>query len=211
MLQDPKEAEDEESVKEAKAIKSLVRKIVALLPQVFPPDEQESTMVYHDDLHERNILVDDSGAITAVLDWECVSVVRIWHACQPPALLRGRTQDAKPQRNRYGAYQTGVDNGTAEENEGVTSLYWDHMHEYERGQLCSIFIDEMQRLLPEWVEEYHRGEPKRDLELAIQRADAAFSQRQVLDWVEAYKKGERYSLRETLSKSRTVGILEAPL
>lgn len=63
---------------DARAVKCLAQRLIILLPSIFRPDEVESTALFHDDLREKNLLVDESAGITAVLDWECVSFLPLW-------------------------------------------------------------------------------------------------------------------------------------
>ncbi len=50
-----------------------MHKLLKLLPQVFPPQNPESTFLFHDDLNMQSIIINEHGAINA-LDWECVSM-----------------------------------------------------------------------------------------------------------------------------------------
>jgi len=49
-----------------------------------------------------NILVDDDGKITAVVDWECVSAHALWMATATPDFLRGPNREKEPERDGYG-------------------------------------------------------------------------------------------------------------
>ena len=191
--------DDEDEIEDAEAAKVLAERLLALLPGVFNQYETESTILFHDDLHEKNILVDDSGTMTAVLDWECVSFFPLWMACQLPALLNGATRNEEPQRETYAAHDPEVEEEDAEYNEGVSSLYWTHLLAYERGKLRSLFLSEMERLQPAWLTEYRDGELKRDFELAILHCNGEMTTRRVGEWLDAYEKGETCSLRQSLN------------
>lgn len=100
------------------------------------------TAVYHDDLNLTNILVDDQGNITAVVDWECVSALPIWMAARFPEFLSVGGRDERPDRDRYSNEQAVsiVKAGSADDdddldNEGKNSLYWIHLMEWEVTQL----------------------------------------------------------------------------
>jgi hypothetical protein len=58
-------------------------------------------MLFHDNLSKHNIVVDDSGALTRVLDRECVSVLPLWTACYYPSFPECPTRDKEPDRTRY--------------------------------------------------------------------------------------------------------------
>ncbi|KAF2768104.1 kinase-like protein [Teratosphaeria nubilosa] len=190
--------DDEDEIDDAQASKTLAKRLTALLPDIFRSDELESTMLFHDDLHEKNILVDQSGNITAVLDWECVSFFPLWMACQPPALLNGAVRLKEPQREDYGSYDPEVDEGGAEYNEGLSPSYWADLLAYERGHLRALFLSEMERTEPAWFAEYRDGEVKRDFELAILHCGSELTMKKVETWLDAHEKGERHSLRESL-------------
>ncbi|KAK4575273.1 hypothetical protein LTR86_001125 [Recurvomyces mirabilis] len=190
------DAEDE--IDDAQAAKILAERLIALLPDIFRSVEVESTMLFQDDLHEKNILVDQAGNITAVLYWECVSFFPLWMACQPPALLNGAIRLEEPQRMDYGPYDPEVDEDDAEYNEGLSSSYWTDLMAYERGQLRGLFLSDMELLEPAWLVEYRDGELKRDFELAILHCGSELTMKRVEAWLDAYEKGERYSLRNSL-------------
>ena len=44
----------------------------------------ELSMLFHDDLSQQNILVDDNGILAGVVDSECVSALPLWRACYYP-------------------------------------------------------------------------------------------------------------------------------
>jgi len=85
------------------------------------------------------------GKLTAVIDWECVSALSLWRACQIPVLLQGRGRDEEPYWEDYAVDEPGdeVEDEPAPDvldNEGVNSLYWDHLLEYEQTQLRRLFV-----------------------------------------------------------------------
>ncbi|KAK0658522.1 hypothetical protein QBC41DRAFT_237927, partial [Cercophora samala] len=131
-----------------------------LLWKVFPPglDEPETTVLYYHDLHLNNILVNEEGEITAVLDWECVSAMPLWMSTKVPKFLDEPTREEEPQRDRY-ADETPEEAAAAAErlhdpdyldNEGKNSLYFIHQMEYEATQLRKVYEATLRRLWPEW-------------------------------------------------------------
>lgn len=93
-----KESEDEDDIEDAEDIKSLAQRLLEVLPQVFTSSESESeepSILFHDDLSFQNILIDDDGKMVAVIDWECVSALPLWRACQFPAFLEGRAREGR--------------------------------------------------------------------------------------------------------------------
>lgn len=92
-------------LEEAGLAKSLVDRLSLrlhwLFPRTDPTNGAETTVLFHDDINENNILVDDDGNVTALVDWECVSALPEWRACQFPRLLEGNTNDEKPNAGEY--------------------------------------------------------------------------------------------------------------
>ena len=84
------EPEDDDDAELAEIYKSLATQLLDALPEIFPDNGAEATVLFHNDLSLRNILVDDECSITAIIDWECVSTLPLWRACQLPELLNGR-------------------------------------------------------------------------------------------------------------------------
>lgn len=149
-------SDDEDDIEDAEFAKDLAERMLQVLPTVFSPDTSriELSILFPDDLSMQNILVDENSEMTAVVDWECVSMMPPWRACQLPQLLEGRPRDEKPDKANY-APET--DDGgqdcvisDASDNEGINILYWEHLLEYEQTQLRKLFVDEMERLRPEW-------------------------------------------------------------
>ncbi|ELR04706.1 hypothetical protein GMDG_01564 [Pseudogymnoascus destructans 20631-21] len=70
------DTDDEDALDDAQRTLNIVNRLKALVGQIFSIGhlEDEPSMLFHDDLSQHNILVDDGGALTGVLDWECVSI-----------------------------------------------------------------------------------------------------------------------------------------
>lgn len=91
-----RDSDDEDDIEDAEHARDIAQRLQEMLPSIFPQGRTaESTSLYHDDLSMQNILVDEAGNLTAVIDWECVSALPLWRACQIPALLARR---ARPSR-----------------------------------------------------------------------------------------------------------------
>lgn len=205
-----RDSHDEDDLEDATNAKEIMQKLLEILPIVFPPAEKsnsESTILHHDDLTMQNILVDEAGKLTAVVDWECVSTLPLWRACQIPDLLEGRDHNEEPRRENYSTDQPETGDGyeaPADEldNEGVNSLYWEHLLEYEQTQLRQLFMAEMTRLQPGWVEESASKQAmlKADFEKAVHNADNGFCFKIIRKWIDSYivGDGEVWSLRGRL-------------
>jgi hypothetical protein len=194
-------SDDENDIEEAQDTKNLAERLLGILPEIFPQDEHnqsESTALFHDDLSLQNILVDDHAKITGVIDWECVSALPLWRACQLPQFLEGRERVEEPQRDQYSP-DDGEDETSDKEqldNEGVNSLYWEHLMDWELAQLRKTFLEEMNRLSPEWIKTMEEGVEKADFENAVQNCDNSWRTKKINAWLDARDRGEKWSLRK---------------
>ncbi|KAL8349989.1 hypothetical protein RB598_005363 [Gaeumannomyces tritici] len=149
--------------------------------------DSESSVLLHDDLSQHNILADQDGSLTGVVDWECMSAAPLWKACAYPSFPEARPRGDAPGQ---ATYQRGADGEP-------DSLYWDHLGEYELTKLCSCFLGEMRRLAPEWVLVFEYAESKRDFYLAAQNCDE-FLSGDIIAWLDEAAMGlyERRSFRD---------------
>ncbi|KAF7864102.1 hypothetical protein EAF04_007067 [Stromatinia cepivora] len=198
-----KTSKDEDDIEDAQNAKDLVERLLKLLPSIFPANEStaEQCVLFHDDLSMQNILVDDDGKITGVVDWECVSTLPLWRSCSFPEFLKGRDRIEEPMRDRYGP-----DNdeefanelqGNELDNEGINSLYWEHLLEYELTILRDLFLKEMENIALSWIKEFRKGSEKADFEWAVQACDSVWQMRKIKNWLDAREKGENWSLRKS--------------
>lgn len=173
---DPLNSDDEDEVEDATRTLQIIEKLKSLLPLVFPTDdvdEPEPSMIFHHDLSRHNILVGDSGELTGVLDWECVSAVPLWKACSYPSFLEGRPRRSEPVPERY----------KPDDNGEPIELYFEHLWQYETTLLRGIFMDEMRRLDAGWVEVFDKSQVKRDFDCAVQECDMELSARNINAWI----------------------------
>ncbi|ORY31067.1 phosphotransferase enzyme family-domain-containing protein [Naematelia encephala] len=144
--------------------------LLEAVPKVFPKGQSpESTRIFHDNLHEWNVLI-DQHRVVGLLDWECVSVVPVWEFCQLPAALQGPDRDKPPERAHFPPW--------GEETLDEPSFYWEDLMAYELVHLRKAFMTEMERIRPSWVSEFRRGSFKR----AIVHAIDLLEQGCVLHW-----------------------------
>ncbi|KAJ8062551.1 hypothetical protein OCU04_009078 [Sclerotinia nivalis] len=198
-----KTTNDENEIEDAHDAKILAERLLKLLPSVFPTTDSipEQFVHFHDDLSSRNILIDDDGTITGIVDWECVSTLPLWKSCDFPEFLKGRERNEEPNRNKYAPDDEENANEPAADaldNEGINELYWEHLLEYESTMLRTLFLDEMQKIAPEGIEESTKGAVKADFEVAVQNCDSGWSVKRITAWLDALEKGENWSLRKKL-------------
>ncbi|KAJ5809567.1 uncharacterized protein N7503_001785 [Penicillium pulvis] len=171
-----RDSEDEDEAEDATRTLQIIEDLKSLIPLIFPPDcdPSEPSMIFHDDLSRHNILVSDSGDVTGILDWECVSALPLWRACDYPAFLEGTPRRLEPDITRY----------CAEGNGEPSDLYWEHLEQYENTLLRDIFIDEMRILEPRWVDIFDKNQYRRDFETAVQNCDNPFIARYIRAWID---------------------------
>ncbi|KAF5024453.1 hypothetical protein F66182_3539 [Fusarium sp. NRRL 66182] len=197
------EAEDEEDREDAEYNPRVAQKLSHLLPKIFPSlqNPPERTVLWHDDLSLQNIMVDEKGTMTAIIDWECVSAMPLWVATQMPKFLRGATREREPQRDEYGD-ETPEDVAARQEdgmdNEGKNELYWIHLLEYEQTQLREVYSEHMSRLCPRWDEIVADGVLKVDFLGAVVRCADGYNLKRIEAWADAIDRGEFPGLAETL-------------
>jgi hypothetical protein len=206
------EAEDEEDKEDAEYNMQVAQMLADLLPKIFPSIQNppERTVIWHDDLSLQNIMVDDKGAITAIIDWECVSAMPTWAAMQMPKFLRGAAREEEPHRDQYAdekaedvAARQEIDPDDDLNNEGKNELYWIHLMEYEQTQLRKVYSDHMSRLWAGWDETVADGTLKADFFGAVVRCADGFNLKRIEAWVDAINRGEFPALADTLRPRRT--------
>ncbi|KAG8525486.1 uncharacterized protein KY384_009130 [Bacidia gigantensis] len=165
------QSEDEDDREDAEDTLKILTRLRKLLPDLhFSP--HEPTMFFHDDLSQHNILVDEAGNLTAVIDWECVSTLPLWKACQFPAFLEGRNRAEEPLQQNY------------QRDGQISDLFWDHLLEYELAQLRTSFFQQMEQLEPKWTLAYRSSQPLRDFDLAAKNCSEPFSLRTINAWLD---------------------------
>lgn len=194
-------SEDEDDIEDAEDILPAAQTLLALLPKTFPPDltRSESSALQHHDLNLNNILVNEQGEVTAVLDWECVSALPLWMLAQMPKFLDGEPREDEPQRNIY-ADETPEAAAEADkcndpdylDNEGKNELYWIHKMEYEQTQLRKVYKARLKELCPEWVEE---SPLENDFYEAVSQCDGIWKKK-ARRWAERVEKGEAVRFRD---------------
>lgn len=188
-------SDDEDEVEDAERTLRIIKRLKTHVNEYFsdPGQDPEPSVLFHGDLSQYNILVDDNGTLTGVVDWECVSALPLWKACYYPFFLEGRPRDEEPDQNEY----RHADDG------GPDSLYWEHLMEYELTKLRRYFLDEMRRLDPKWVEVFDSAKARRDFHIAVQYCDNEFLARHINEWLDdiAAGKGTVRSLRDRIDES----------
>lgn len=168
---DHEDEEDDSDEEDAREIIEVARRLLHGLPMVFPERDSsregdtntssiaEQTYIYHDDLNLKNILLDEGGHISAIVDWECVSALPLWMSARLPQFLRDTERWEEPKPDQYAAdnegsripgQPSGEDGEDALDNQDKSDLYWIHKGEYEATVLGKAYRDKLGELWPGW-------------------------------------------------------------
>ncbi|KAL6897566.1 phosphotransferase enzyme family domain-containing protein [Trichoderma evansii] len=196
------EAEDEEDEEDINFAMVLARRLISLLPKIFPTLETlpERMVIWHDDLSLSNILVDDEGKITAVIDWECVSAMPRWLVTQVPRFLEGQAREKEPERQDYADEAPEDEKDNELDNEGKNELYWIHLMEYEQTQLRRVYHERMSQLQPDWDATAKQSTLKEDFFNAVNVIRDGFFLKRTAKWIDAVERGECPRLMDILEE-----------
>ena len=156
---DEDSSEEEEDTLQARS--KLIKRLILLLPKFIPKIDDsfvERTVLCHPDLSLRNILVDEEGTITAVLDWENSACLATWATCDVPSLLEGKSWHSHLNLKDY----------IRGEEE---SLYKERSNWYQQTGLRETFLSCMKLTYPSWIEIYENSEVQRDFRRAVELCD----------------------------------------
>lgn len=196
---------NEEEIEEAKDALQVTRRLLTLLPKIFPSIQEppECTALIHYDLGLQDILLDERGRISCVLNWECVSPMPLWAATQWPKFLRSRDRREEPRREDYpdeaDPPDEGSENGQRDaddlDNEGKSGLYWIHLMEYDATQLRLIYHDRRGGSGRSWDLLRKESTLKVDFYDAVVRCVHAVCLNKVQIWVDNIEAGDFVSLQ----------------
>jgi len=167
------------------------------IDKFFPEkDEEELFALHHDDISLNNILVNDKGELTALLDWEFSATMPLYKTAYYPSFLVGPESVASdpPQKKDFFHDEDGI----------VDELYWIRLREYEFTHLRPIFLRAIRDHSPQWIQIFEDPifRKQHDFELALQICDDGFSFRRVTDWLyKSQTNGVYRSLHDTIYKS----------
>lgn len=226
---------DEDDREDAEDSISSAQKLLKLLPTIFPapggatesqglrhvfpfiketaePEpEPEPTVLHHDDLHLNNIFIDEEGAVTAVVDWECVSAVPHWVTTMMPKFLFTQSREDEPQRETYGSNESkssgkGFHISDSLDHEGKTILFWEHKMEYEATQLRKVYKARMKELWPEWPLE--SSFMKNEFLRAVSLCDDVFWKKLAGRWAQRTARGEVIRCEEATPQSHPADLMD---
>lgn len=154
---------------------SILTRLRSHITNFFPEDEiTEPTMLVHHDPHRQNILVDESGQLTAILDWECVSTMPLSVACNFP-----KVPTTKP---RMEDWRRG-------EPDEVADRHRQELQLWELAGLRKVFLAEMRKLQPAWVDIHQKGERQREFMNCLASYDDLWAPQEIRKWLKALESG----------------------
>lgn len=174
-------SDDEDDVELGQDMQEVYEGLKIIIPRYFPhKSHHEQTLLCHRGISLMNTLVDSNGDLTSIVDWECVAAVPTWQACDLPQLLQGRPYaltDLPP---------------TLDNNADPDSVryYKENLAKYELAQLRTFFLEEMQRLSPEWMDTFRRERLHLDIVLALEKAGNDTTVTWVKAWLKALLQAE---------------------
>ena len=112
-------------------------------------------MICDQDLSGNNILVDEDHCFSGIIDSECVHTVPLWLGCQIPKFLRSPAKHQLPT------------NRTDFDEEDNKDDYWQRVEKQEKTQLRKFYLEEMQRVCPEWIHVHKTGSVKAHLDFMV--------------------------------------------
>ncbi|KAF3226678.1 hypothetical protein TWF191_004501 [Orbilia oligospora] len=141
------DSSDPDDKEDATRFRNLSRRLSQHI-QTFLPTK-EKFVLHHDDINAGNLLVDpETGALTGILDWECVSVLPTWKSCQLPLfLMNTKTRNIQPSERAYLEREDGPPN----------SLSSERIRDFDYAiQHCDSGF--MVKRIEEWLDVVERGE-----------------------------------------------------
>jgi len=94
------------------------------------------------------------------------------------------------------------------DNEGKEPKFWQYEFEWQRTQLRSIYLEEMRKICPEWVEMYRESEALRDFYNVCMLAENIWEAELVREWIDGLEAGERRSFAKVRFEREPIHISE---
>lgn len=133
-----------------------------LPPRATGTDNREVSALAHTDVSANNLLIDlDTKDVTRSFDWENVSAVPLQAACTLPEflILQAKPRFEAPDPQEYPNYDLKIDTEYNGAVEGKCDSYVKALIENQKTTLSIYFLEEIKRIWPSWIEQYHRGAP----------------------------------------------------
>ncbi|KAI1775793.1 hypothetical protein F4818DRAFT_441071 [Hypoxylon cercidicola] len=143
----------------------------------------EPTMLWHDNISLDNILVDEDGVLRGVIDWQCISSLPLYEACQFPAFLQQARDRLTEPRTPYRVNRAQLDI-----SQDLREYDMD-LRQHQISMLRQLFLAEMADRCPDWVRVFQSQGDLRDYEAAVQNCDNEFAYEMVERWVTSVEEG----------------------
>ncbi|CAG7918139.1 unnamed protein product [Penicillium olsonii] len=186
-------SEDEEDAKDdSERTLNIVKSLTGLLPKFFPKGDSfvnsEPSSIFHSDITRHNLLVNNDGELAGVIDWEFVSAVPLWKACNYPGFLEGPPVPSKPSTEHFRSGEI------PETYEPYLWELWDH----EATLLREVFTKEMRVRGGRWIRIFDQSQHLRDLDMAVKSCENPLNVRHIKAWIRDLMAGkaDMLSLKE---------------
>ncbi|KAI4686261.1 hypothetical protein J4E81_008612 [Alternaria sp. BMP 2799] len=172
----------EQLVEEAKR---RAQRLLDQMPKIFPEEDDEEVFVLpHQDLHAANIFVDSNDALTSISNWECTHTAPLWLACQLPSFL-----DLTDSTAAVFAY---------------LNIEYSNEEYKTQVKLQQFFLEEMQRICPEWVEVHRASQLKVGFEQCVQHFGKAGDGKYIERWIDGVEREGSATLLKEIVRAEWV-------
>lgn len=187
---------DEDDIEDLERALRLNARLRTHFSTFFPIDTSttEEFALHHDDITRQNLIVDATGKLQALVDWECVSVMPLWKGCRIPSFLQTQKRMKKLDLDNY-------------DLNDEDTLYYEHLDEYECTHLRGILLDEMAQLAPRWRIEHDTTRSKEDFDQAVDNCDGGWGMKMAENWITLFEAGGEY-LNMNDAWDHTMGLTE---
>lgn len=172
---------DGDNIKDIENAQQLRKQLQKYLDFFFSLKWEEFSL-HHDNISQHNLTVDSKRKLQVLVDWECVSVMLLWKACQIPFFIDTLKRTERPNSENYMKNADG----------SINLLYHEHLNEYKYTHLQDYFLKKMTRLAPQWIEEYQTLGSKIDFDNALQNCDGGIWTKKVQNLLNCWEAEEKH-------------------
>ena len=193
---------DEDYLSELRGEKTLVERLRVKLLEVFSDelDKADETVLWHPDLSEREIFVNQEGEITRMGAWKDAITVPLWRCYELPKFLWSRPREIEPVRDQYAALPEEARlhplRAGWKDNEGKEDQYWLDLAEFEKTKLRRVYLDAMESLCPGFTQRMEQYKPLIDVIYAVRMFEDSGGHFLLEQWLDASDAGADFCLKD---------------
>ncbi|KPI44416.1 uncharacterized protein AB675_8366 [Cyphellophora attinorum] len=184
-----------------KALKELILEHTTL-------NDAAPTFLTHHDLHHGNILIDDAGNITGLVDWEFTLFAPKYRAFSTPKFLRSDFRDEEPVADEYPDASPGQDTEWEKPMKNLVNMrgknndrYGEDYFDWETTQLRRLYWEELDRLCPRTEDEEVADDLLLNFELAVDGCMDFWTQGITSSWVREMLESEKGPAKRTSKRA----------